>query len=432
MRYLISSALKYFDMEVTIEASSVSGTISAPSSKSAMQRAIACVLLAEGRSEIINPSLCDDAIAALKMAECLGADITNNSGRIIIEGGYKPVCNKINCGESGLGARLFSVMAALHDDWIEIDGSGSLLKRPVNMIEETLAQMGVEVITSGGLMPIRVKGPLKGGLAFVDGSISSQFLTGLLIGLPTLETDSKIIVKELKSKPYINLTINILNFFGVEVINENYTVFTIPGLQKYKPSKYTVEGDWSGAAFLFVLAAIAGEIKVRGISYMSTQADIAIVDVLRKAGALVEIHEDGIVVKKAELRAFETDITNCPDLAPPLAVLASFCRGKSVIRGTERLKVKESDRGDALMIELSKIGVNIMNYADRIEVQGPSELKGGVVDSQGDHRICMALAVLAVASEGKVTISGAESVNKSYPYFFRDLLEMGVKINISE
>ncbi len=419
-------------MEVAVEASSVNGTIYAPPSKSAMQRAVACALLAEGRSEIINPSLCEDALAAMQMAECLGADIKRLSDRVIIEGGYHPLCNKIFCAESGLGARVFSVLASLNKDWIEVHGSGSLLKRPVNMLSETLTQMGVEVITTNGFLPLKIKGPLKGGLVFVDGSVSSQFLTGLLIALPILDSDSKIIVNNLKSKPYIDLTISVLYHFGIEVINENYAVFNIPGLQKYKPVSYIVEGDWSGAAFLFVLAAIAGEIRVRDISYMSTQSDIAIIDILRKAGAIVEMTKNEITVKQAELNSFETDISECPDLAPPLTVLASFCRGKTIIRGTERLKVKESNRGDTLMTELSKMGVKISNYGNRIEIEGPSVIKGGRVDSHGDHRITMALAVLSVAAESSAIISGAESVNKSYPSFFRDLLHLGVKIKISE
>jgi 3-phosphoshikimate 1-carboxyvinyltransferase len=292
--------------------------------------------------------------------------------------------------------------------------------------------MGAEVITSNGLLPIKVKGPLRGGLAFVDGSLSSQFLTGLLIALPVLEDGSKIIVNDLKSKPYIDLTINILNRYGIEVINENYEVFNIPGRQRYRPLKYTVEGDWSGAAFLFVLAAIAGEVKVRGISYMSTQPDVTIINILRKAGAMVEITENEITVKQAGLQSFEADISDCPDLAPPLSVLAAFCSGKTIIRGTERLKVKESNRGDALMTELTKMGVKILNYDDRIEVEGPSLIKGGKVDSHGDHRISMALAILSVAAGSKVIITGAESVNKSYPSFFGDLKQLGLKLEISE
>ncbi len=419
-------------MEVAVEPSAARGTISAPSSKSALQRAVACALLAEGKTEIINPSLCEDADAALKMAECLGANISRLKERILIEGGYRPVCSKLYCGESGLGARIFSVLAALNSDWMEIIGSGSLLSRPFNVLEQTLTQMGAEVVTSDGLLPIKVKGPLKGSLTFVDGSVSSQFLTGLLIALPVLDSDSRIIVNNLKSKPYIDLTINILNRFGIEIINENYEVFNIPGLQKYKSLRYTVEGDWSGAAFLFVLAAITGMVKVKGISYMSTQPDIAIIDILRKAGADVEVTDNEIIVKQAALSSFNTDVTDCPDLAPPLAVLASFCRGKTVITGTERLKVKESNRGQVLATELTKIGVKIQNYDDRIEIEGPSVIKGGKVDSHGDHRISMALTIMSVMAEKRVIITGAESVKKSYPSFFEDLSQLGVQLKILE
>jgi len=419
-------------MEVVISSSSVNGNIIAPASKSVMQRAVACALLAEGRSEIINPSFCDDALASLGMAECLGADISRLSDRLLIEGGYHPVCNSIYCGESGLGARVFSVLAALGSDWIEVKGSGSLLARPLSMLTETLIQMGVEVTSANGFLPLRLKGPMRGGLAFVDGSLSSQFLTGLLIALPILDNDSRIIVKKLGSKPYIDLTINVLNHFGIELVNEDYAMFSIPGRQKYKPVSFTVEGDWSGTALLLVLAAIAGEIRVSGISYMSAQPDSLVIEILRKAGAFVEVSSNEVVVKKSELTSFETDISDCPDLAPPLAVLASRCQGKSVIHGTDRLKVKESNRGEALMTELSKVGVNISNHATRIEIEGSTVIRGGRLASHGDHRIAMALAVLSAVAESEVVISGTESVNKSYPSFFADLAKIGMKIKIIE
>ncbi|MDT8400426.1 MAG: 3-phosphoshikimate 1-carboxyvinyltransferase [Bacteroidales bacterium] len=418
-------------MEVVISPSSVSGNINAPASKSVMQRAVACALLAEGRSEIINPSLCDDSLASLSMAECLGAGISRLSDRVLIDGGFHPVCNSINCGESGLGARVFSVLAALGSEWMEVKGRGSLLKRPLKMLAETLTQMGVEVSTTDGSLPLRIKGPMRGGLAFVDGSVSSQFLTGLLIAMPVLDADSRIIVKRLKSKPYIDLTINVLNHFGIELVNEDYEMFSIPGRQKYKPVSYTVEGDWSGTALLLVLAAIAGEIKVSGISYLSAQPDSLIIEILRKAGAHVEMGANDILVRKSELSAFETDISDCPDLAPPLAVLASRCRGKSVIHGTERLKVKESNRGEALATELSKMGVKISNHDNRIEVEGSTVIRGGRHGSYGDHRIAMALTVLSALADSEVVISGTESVNKSYPSFFDDLNKIGMKFKIT-
>ncbi|MEE4215590.1 MAG: 3-phosphoshikimate 1-carboxyvinyltransferase [Bacteroidales bacterium] len=422
----------YPEMEVIPLASSVSGTVNAPASKSAMQRAIACALLAEGRSEIHNPSLCDDAYAALKMSECLGAGTIKLDDRIIIDGGYKPRCSELFCGESGLGARLFTPLASLNEGWMEINGSGSLLKRPMNMLSETLSQMGVEVISNDGFLPLRVRGPMKGGLAFVDGSMSSQFLTGLLIALPVAKEDSKLIVHKLMSKPYIDLTIDILNHFGVEVVNENYSLFSIPGSQEYKPSSYTVEGDWSGAAFLLVLAALAGDITVRGISAGSTQSDRKVLDVLRDVGASVQVKDNEVRIIKDGLKAFSADLSDCPDLAPPLAVLASFCHGKSILSGTERLKVKESDRGSALMTEMSGLGVKIMNYDNRIEIEGPCMINPGRVDSHGDHRISMALTIMSVAGGGRITVRGAESVNKSYPSFYDDLRKLGVSIKISE
>ncbi|MFP4489657.1 MAG: 3-phosphoshikimate 1-carboxyvinyltransferase [Bacteroidales bacterium] len=419
-------------MQVTVNTSGIKGSVSAPPSKSAMQRAVASALMAEGGTGIMNPSLCEDALSAMAMAECLGADIKRLPGRVLINGGYKPLCNELYCGESGLGARMFSVLASLHNEWIEIKGRGSLLNRPVNMTYETLTQMGVEVKTNNGFMPLKIKGPLEAGISYVDGSVSSQFLSGLLIALPVLDKDSMLIVDSLRSRQYIDLTINVLSQFGVRVDNEEYSVFRIPGSQVYRPAEYTVEGDWSGTAFLLVLAAIAGEITVNNISYMSSQPDRHIIDVLLKAGADIVIKGEEISVKRNDLNAFETDISDCPDLAPPLAVLASFCRGRSVIRGTERLKVKESDRGEVLTSEMSKLGVKIYNFGDRIEIEGPSLIKDGRVDSHGDHRISMAMSILPVPSAAEVTVTGAEAVNKSYPSFYDDLSTLGVKMTIKE
>lgn len=417
-------------MQVSVEASDIRGTIAAAPSKSLMQRAVASALLAEGESEIINPSFCDDALAALEMAKCLGAEIKQADGSLLIKGGYKPVCNEIFCGESGLGVRMFSVLASLHNEWIQVKGSGSLLTRPLDMLSDTLSAMGVQIITEKGFLPLKIKGPLQEGTFTVDGSVSSQFLSGLLIALPVLEKDSKLIVNKLSSKMYIDMTCDVLRHFGIRIINEGYSVFTVPGSQKYLPARYTVGGDWSGAAFFLVLAAIAGEITLKNISYRSLQPDRMIIDVLRKAGADVETGENEIRVKKNGLLAFEADVSDCPDLAPPLAVLASFCSGRSVIKGTQRLKVKESNRGEVLMKEMSKLGVNISNYEDRLVIEGPASVSAGMVDSHADHRISMALTSLSVAAKGRVIVNGAESVNKSYPSFYRDISALGVKLQI--
>ncbi len=419
-------------MKVKIEASVPEGILSAPPSKSAMQRAVAGALLAHGTTELINPSYCNDALASINMAGRLGAGFKKEPGRLIIKGGYNPLHKSLNSGESGLGVRLFSAIAALHNDWIEINGSGSLINRPLHMIPQTLETMGVEIKSAGGYLPLKIKGPIKPGISFVDGSLSSQFLTGLLMALPVLDSDSKIIVRDLKSKPYIDLTIKILSQYGISVNNMDYSVFRVPGKQVYQPGSIKIESDWSGTAFLLVLGAVAGDITVRDISVDSYQSDRHIINILREAGASMEILANEIRVRKSALKAFETDISDCPDLAPPLSVLASFCKGKSIIHGTERLKVKESNRGKVLMSELSKLGVKIRNLQDRIEVEGPSVINGGYVDSYDDHRISMALAVMAVAASGEVVINRAESVNKSYPSFFSDLKRTGIKLIISE
>lgn len=416
-------------MRLTVEPSFSGGSITAPSSKSAMQRYVACALLAEGTSEILNPSYCDDARAAIGMAECLGADISKLPGRIIIQGGFKPQCNKLFCGESGLGARVFSVLAALHDDWIEIRGEGSILSRPFNMLADTLRPMGVDVRSDRDLLPIKIKGPIKGGTAMVDGSVSSQFLSGLLLALPFVENDSHLIVNKLSSKPYIDLTIQVLNDFGISIDNRDYRSFFIAGAQKYKPGTYRVEGDWSGAAFLLVLGAVAGNIEVRGLHPSSTQSDKYIVDLLKRAGAHVTVNDYSVKVKKNRLDSFIADISDCPDLAPPLAVLASFCNGKTILTGTGRLKVKESDRGKVLEKELGKMGVKIVNYDNHMEIAGPSEIIGGMCDSHGDHRIAMALVTLAAGAEKKIDLSGAEAVNKSYPDFYDHMRGLGISIS---
>lgn len=419
-------------MRLTVNPSFSGGSIIAPASKSAMQRYVASALLAEGRSEILNPSYCDDARAAIGMAESLGAGVSELPDRIIVQGGFNPVCNNLFCGESGLGARVFSVLASLHDDWIEINGEGSILSRPFNMLADTLKPMGVEVISNKDFLPVKIKGPIKGGIAMVDGSVSSQLLSGLLLALPLVEEDSRLIVNSLRSKPYIDLTLQVLRDFGISIDNHGYRSFLIHGSQKFKPGSYEVEGDWSGAAFPLVLGAVSGSTEVRGLRPDSTQSDKYIIDLLKRAGADVNVDKHSVKVRKNRLDSFIADISDCPDLAPPLAVLASFCNGKSILTGTGRLKVKESDRGQVLEKELGGMGVKIDNHEDHIEISGPSEINGGICDSHGDHRIAMAMVALAVSANKRIDLYGADAVNKSYPDFYDHIRELGASVSISK
>jgi 3-phosphoshikimate 1-carboxyvinyltransferase len=325
---------------------------------------------------------------------------------------------------------MFTPITALHDKEIVINGKGSVLSRPVKMVELPLIQLGVEVSSTNGYLPIRVKGPLTGGSVTADGSVSSQFITGLLMALPVAAKDSRITVKNLVSRPYIDLTISILAGFGIEIVNDDYTLFGIKGNQVYRPGEYTVEGDWSGAAFLMVMGAIGGQIEIRGLDPESTQADREIYNAMSLAGANINRTGSSIIVSGGDLKGFEFDISDCPDLAPPLAALALACRGKTVLTGTRRLLSKESNRSHALKETLSSLGARINNFDDRMEIEGGYPLKGGIVDSFNDHRIAMTLAVAGLLCVEPVIISEMESVNKSYPGFINDFSLLGGNISI--
>jgi 3-phosphoshikimate 1-carboxyvinyltransferase len=254
----------------------------------------------------------------------------------------------------------------------------------------------------------------------IGGSITSQLLTGLLMALPLVKSKSHLVVDDLKSKPYIDMTLQVLSDFGIEVENMDYEAFNIPGNQKYHARDHCVEGDWSGASFLLVAAALSGQVTVIMLQKKSVQSDKAIVEVLRKTGAVVVVKEDCIEVKKNMLKAFEFDATECPDLFPPLVALAAHCIGITTIKGAERLKHKESDRAVALREEFGKLGVDITVDGDEMIIRG-GQVKGGKVNSHNDHRIAMAAAVTAVAAQSEVIIDGAQCVAKSYPEFFDDM-----------
>lgn len=418
-------------MKVKVKPSVISGSVNAPSSKSSMQRAVAAALLAEGKSVLLNPSLAEDSLAAINMAECLGAQVTMLSDRVEIEGGFSPVRRLLNCGESGLGVRMFSAIASLDSSTIDITGSGTIMNRPMDMVIDTLGKLGVKVSSNNGKLPLTVTGPLRGAKTEVDGSVSSQFLTGLLVALPLVDQDSEIIVNSLKSKPYIDLTIEVLRIFGVDIVNENYERFIVKGGQRYIPRTYSVEEDWSGIAFLAVAGALGKGVSINGVSNSSAQADREIINILKRAGATVTLNKNSLRVEGAVLQSFEADITDCPDLAPPLVALASFCRGKSVINGASRLVTKESNRAETLIDEFSKLGVIIDMIDDALLVTGNEIVKGAQCTSHGDHRIAMAVAVAALRADGDVVIDRADAINKSYPQFYKDLALLGANIEIN-
>lgn len=415
-------------MKKLIQPSEIKGIITAPASKSMMQRSIAIAALAEGKSILHNYTSCDDSDAALEIASRLGASVSIEGATVFIEGKTKEIQDSLNCGEAGLGIRMFTPIASLFEKEIVLHGEGSLRKRPIDMLEGPLRELGVQINTTNGFVPISVCGPMRGGEAAVDGSLSSQMLTGLLIALPLATGDTLLSVNNLKSKPYIDMTLDVMKDFGVEVSHTNYQRFSILGNQKYTGREYFVEGDWSGAAFLLVAGAIAGEVEVGNIFSKSKQADVAILQALNDAGAIINEGQDVITVKQGKkLKAFQFDATECPDLFPPLVCLASYCKGTSKIKGVSRLKHKESDRATVLQKEFGKIGIKIIIEDDYLLVKG-GEIKGGEIHANNDHRIAMAGAIVALKAQNAVVVDNAQCIAKSYPAFYHDLTALGAQI----
>jgi 3-phosphoshikimate 1-carboxyvinyltransferase len=296
------------------------------------------------------------------------------------------------------------------------------------MISEAMPQFGVRIHSAAGFLPLSMTGRLSAGKALLDGSKGSQLLTGLLMSLPLLESGSEITVENLKSRPYIAMTLQLLEEFGVSVVNDSFTHFNVHGGQTYRAREYTVEGDWSGAAFLLVTGALAGAVTVKSLNLSSMQADSAIMKVLGDAGCQPATEAGGVKVERSDLKAFTFDATDAPDLFPPLAALASFCSGTSRISGVSRLQHKESDRAEAIADVLGAMNIGVQITGDEMLISGGRAM-GARVSSHNDHRIAMMAAVMALAAEGSVTITGAEAVAKSYPGFFDDLVRLGAKIS---
>ena len=411
-------------MDKSVSAGSIRGTITPPSSKSYAQRAIALALLTNGRSVLRNLEFCKDTRSALKCIEALGAKVEFlDDSTLAIEGGLKPTSDTLYVGESGLATRLFTPIASLNPTPLTIQGEGTLLYRPMTMMIEPLRQLGVQVRDGGGFLPIEVQGPIHGGKIKVDGSVSSQFITGLLLALPLAEEDTTLYVDSPVSTPYIDMTIDTARHFGVEIMHNegDYSEFFIEGSQQYTPTDLAIEGDWSGAASILVAGAIAGEVTVKNLSTLSKQADTAICRALERAGAGIVIEQDSITVSKRNLRAFEFDATNCPDLFPALAALAAAAEGVSVIKGTNRLRHKESDRAETICSEYEKLGIEVDISEDNIMRIRGGEIHPATTFSHDDHRIAMSLAISALRCKGEVVIENAECVEKSYPTFFEDL-----------
>lgn len=414
-------------MDRTILPGRVKGALTPPCSKSYAQRALAAALLSEGISHLRNIEFCNDTRSALRCIETLGAEVRQeDAATLVIRGGLRPRGDRLHVGESGLATRLFTPVAALCDTPIRIEGEGSILDRPMQMMIEPMRSLGVEISDTKGHLPIRVRGPIRGGEVTVDGSVSSQFITGLLLSLPRAAEDTTLYVRRAVSTPYLDMTLDTAERFGIEISQRDYEEFYIPGGQHYEAADFAIEGDWSAAAMLLVLGATAGEITVRNVSMLSKQADTVICTALARAGAAVIHERDTVTAAHRPLHAFEFDATNCPDLFPALAALAAAADGVSILHGTSRLTHKECNRAEAIRDEYARLGIEVDTSEENVMKIRGGAVRSACVQSHNDHRMAMSLAVAALRADGAVTVRGAESVAKSYPEFFKALEQVRI------
>lgn len=412
-------------MEKIIAQIPLHGFVQIPPSKSDAQRALIAALLAKGQSSIYNFGSSDDERNLLKLIQKMGAIIVNQEGKIELFGAPKlQFSGSYTIGESGLALRILTSVFALNANNVSIKGTGTLRKRSMDFFDKVLPLFGVSFQSSEGFLPFHLDGKLKGGNVVIDGSQSSQYISGLLIALPLVEGTSRLTVENLTSKPYIQMTMNTLQKFGVVIETKDFKEFIIPGNQHYLSNDYTIESDWSSASCWLVAAALGAEIKVQGLSMSSLQADKKILNALMTANCNVRFELDGIMVDGTERKAFSFDANHCPDLFPALVTLAAFTEGETRIAGANRLKNKESDRAKVLMKEFGKLGVKISQLEDELIIQGQKNVNGGIVDSHHDHRIAMCMAITGLFTEEKVTIKNADAVSKSYPNFWEHLEQL--------
>ena len=426
-------------MKVKIKPSILSGEIVIPPSKSYSHRAIISAALANGekKSKINNLKFSVDIETTVKIMENWGAKITKKEGSLEIlgnNGKIVPKKNYIQCNESGSTIRFLIPVGLTSENELIFDGKGKLIDRPLDSYYKIFDDQGIKYEMSEDKLPLKVNGKLKAGNYEIDGNISSQFITGLLYALPLLDGDSTIVInKNLESKGYVDLTLEILKLSGIKIKNNDYKSFEIKGNQEYKYFDYTVEGDYSQVAFWIVAGIISAnkdnEIKCLHLNKYSLQGDKAIIEIVQKMGAKLEIFDDYVIVKPSKTKGTIIDVSQCPDIAPILTVLGALSEGETKIINAERLRIKESDRIISIKTELNKLGAEVEEVGDSLVIQGVDTFEGGVeVSAWNDHRIAMSLAIASIRCKNEIVIDEAESVKKSYPHFWDDFEKMGGQI----
>lgn len=413
--------------------SKLKGEVKIPPSKSMAHRAIICASLGSGVSRINNIDYSDDMIATIEGMKVLGAKINKYDDYLEVIGIYSKGSNMnsfrtIDCNESGSTLRFLVPISLLFDGMSKFIGKGNLGKRPLTTYFEIFKEQGIKYFGRDGELDLLIEGKLKPGEFKILGNVSSQFITGLLLTLPLLNGDSKIIITtEMQSKGYVDLTISCMKDFGVEIINKDYKEFIIKGNQNYNSRDYRVEGDYSQAAFYLSANALGSKVLVNDIDLKSLQGDKEIVDILERMGVTFKSENNTLTgIVKDKLKSTIIDGSQCPDIIPILAAVASLSSGTTEIINAERLRIKECDRLKAVTSELSKLGANIKEREDGLIIEGKEELQGGAeVWSFRDHRIAMTLAIAATRCKEAIIIKDFECVAKSYPKFFDDFKMLG-------
>ncbi len=415
----------------SVEKSKLSGEVFAPASKSVVHRALIAAALSDGKTHLRGNIAGSDVEATMSALSEIGAGFLLSDEGILVE----PITSRrddltINARESGSTLRFFIPVVAALGLSVRFVGEGQLSSRPISGLLDVLRSHGIT--TDNNALPFRMSGKLHSGAYPVDGSVSSQYVTGLLLALPLLDGDSTVLIQgDIVSKGYIDLTLSILDSFSIEVKCEG-GIFSVKGNQRFKtPGSILIEGDYSGAAFFAVGGAIGGCVTLKGLNLDSRQSDREIIDILVSMGADVTVADDTVTVSESQLKPICLNIENCPDLAPIISIAMATADGVSVMRGVDRLRFKESDRLEGIKKMLTGFSVR-SEYADgSLRIYGGTMRGGGVIDSQSDHRLAMSAAI-GGSKVGNTKILNAHCAKKSYPSFFRDLTRLGGKIGACE
>lgn len=406
----------------------LSGTIAAPPSKSQAHRLIIASFLSGGAVTVRNVSYSQDILATIECCRQLGAEIVCQEDSIHFSGRKKKENVLLNCRESGSTLRFMLPIAAALGGASSFLGEGRLPRRPIDEVIQLLNRHGVSSTASA--LPLTLTGQLSGGEFIVNPSRSSQPLTGLLYALPLLEQDSHIILtEEIQSKPYIEMTLQVLEQFGILIYPEENGYY-IPGKQKYSPIDSVVEGDWSNSSFWLTAGAVGCPLSCKGLNIASKQGDKAVIEILQKMGAQVTVTSEHITVHPQKLSSITIDAAHIPDAVPALSVAAACAVGKTVIYNAQRLRIKESDRIQSVIKNLRAIGGQAEETADGMIIIGGNSLEGGIVDCCNDHRIAMAFTIASLCCRHPITLLGADCVQKSYPNFFEEFQKAGGIMNV--